>query len=168
MGEETFIQLYKTLVRPSLEYASTVWSPSLIKDKQALENVQRRATKLVKRIQNLSYPERLVQLGLPSLEYRRLRADMLQTYRIFTGKDNLAPEKLFCTTQDQRTRGHRYKIYKQRCSTKLRSNFFSSRVVDSWNSLTDEVVEAVNINTFKNRLNSHWKNHPLKFRPSFM
>ena len=64
-----FLQLYRALVRPHLEYASPVWSPSLKKHITTIENVQRRATKLVPNIRNLTYTERLKYLGIPSLEY---------------------------------------------------------------------------------------------------
>ena len=168
MGKETFVKLYKSLIRPILEYACTVWSPFLIKDKRSLENIQRRATKLIPGLKDLPYPDRLKSLGLPTLEYRRLRADMLQTYRIMTGIDHLNPECLFVLSQDTRIRGHKYRIYKQRCSSQMRRNFFSFRVVDLWNSLPAEVVESPNINIFKNRLNYYWKDNPIKFCPSFM
>lgn len=77
MDPEMFLNLYKSIARPHLEYAATIWSPMFKKDKVIIENVQRRATRLVKSIQHLSYPERLRSLGLPSLEYRRDRADLI-------------------------------------------------------------------------------------------
>ena len=66
------------MVRPHIEYATQVWSPQYKKDKITLENVQRRATRLVNCIKHLPYSERLIALGLPTLEYRRERADMIQ------------------------------------------------------------------------------------------
>ena len=63
-----FLNLFKSVVRPHLEYASTIWSPMYKKDKIQIENVQRHVTRLVKSIQHLTYPERLKALGLPSLE----------------------------------------------------------------------------------------------------
>ena len=77
MNKEMFLNLYKSIVRPHLEYASTVWSPMFKKDKILIENVQRRATCLVKSIKHLPYEDRLKTLGLPSLEYRRERSDMI-------------------------------------------------------------------------------------------
>ena len=76
------IQLFKSQVRPHLEYGSFIFSSTLKKDKVLLQNVQRRATRLVKSLQGKSYSERLRSLGMPSLEYRRLRNDMVQTYEI--------------------------------------------------------------------------------------
>ena len=72
-SKETIISLYKTLVRPHLEYCSQIWSPHYDKDIKLIENVQRRATKLVTGMQGLQYNERLKQLGLMRLEGRRVR-----------------------------------------------------------------------------------------------
>lgn len=72
--------LYKSLVRPTLEYASVIWSPYLKKDIVAIESIQRRATKLVKDLSSLSYEERMLQLGISTLIYRRERADMIQLF----------------------------------------------------------------------------------------
>ena len=167
MGEETFITLYKSLIRPHLEYSSPVWSPSNIGDQKFIENVQRRATKLIPSISELPYPQRLKRLGLPSLQYRRLRADVIQVYKIIHGIDRIEISMFFKLANDERTRGHRYKIVKQRCRTNKRKNFFSNRIVDTWNSLPPEIVESPNINTFKSRLNEFWKSLPVKFNPSF-
>ena len=76
-----FLTLSKTLVRPHHEYVTVVWSPLLNKDRIVIENVQRHATSLVKSCKNLSYPERLRKLGLPTLEYRRLRANIVKFIR---------------------------------------------------------------------------------------
>ena len=78
---EIFLNLYKSVVRPHLEYAVTVCTPLYKKDMIAIENVQRRATKLVKSIRHLTYQERLKILGLPSLEYRRERADVIEVFQ---------------------------------------------------------------------------------------
>ena len=65
------------------------------KDKILLENVQRRATRLVKRLRHISYEDRLRTLGLPSLEYRRERSDMIQVYKIMHGIDKVDKDKFF-------------------------------------------------------------------------
>ena len=73
-----------------------------------IENVQRRATKLVKNISHLhvGYTERLKYFGLPSLQYRRLRADMLETYKILNDVDHVQHEKIF-PIRTSNTRGHK-------------------------------------------------------------
>ena len=82
MDRDIFLNLYKSMVRPHLENSTQVWSPIYKNDKIMLENVQSRGTKLVKSIQNLSYEELLRHPGLPTLEYRRDRADMVEVYKI--------------------------------------------------------------------------------------
>ncbi|MEW8544372.1 MAG: reverse transcriptase domain-containing protein, partial [Candidatus Thiodiazotropha sp.] len=95
MDKEMFLNLYKSMVRPHLEYATQIWSPKYKKDKIIIENVQRRATRLLKCIQHLPYHERLKKLGLPTLEYRRERADMVQVYKILHNIDKVETDKLF-------------------------------------------------------------------------
>ena len=90
-----FLTLYKTLVRPHIEYATVLWSPLYKKDRIIIENVQRRATRLVRSRNNLSCPERLRKLGLPALEYRRLRADIVQVYKILNNIDKVDTTNCF-------------------------------------------------------------------------
>ena len=84
--------------------------------------------------------------------------------QILHGIDRVDPVLFFeLAEEESRTRGHKYKIKKQRCNTNLRLKGFSCRVVDTWNSLPESDVSAQNVNMFKNRLNSFWKDHPNKF-----
>ena len=71
LDEEIFLNLYKALVRPHLEYANQIWAPRLQRQIDSIENVQKRATKLLPGYDNLSYEERLKKLRLPTLTYRR-------------------------------------------------------------------------------------------------
>ncbi|MES9905973.1 MAG: reverse transcriptase family protein [Sedimenticola sp.] len=166
LDKDMFVQLFKSLVRPHLEYATPVWSPLLKKDRIAIENVQRRATKMVNGFRNYSYQERLLKLGLPSLEYRRDRSDLLQAYKIIYGIDKLDKHKMFTMATYNRTRGHTLKIYKQRPRLNVSMNAFSNRVVNAWNHLPNTVVESTSLNQFKSRLNKHWSAHPSKFSPN--
>ena len=97
MDVNIFSSIFKGLVRPHLEYAAPVWSPHLVRQKELLENVQKRATKLVPGLSELSYPDRLRKLNLPTLAYRRVRGDMIQVYKMTCntgGYDNTLPSIL--------------------------------------------------------------------------
>ena len=78
--------LYKALVRSHFDYAMAVWSPHLVKYINAIEGIQRRATKMIPTLKNLAYPERLKKLKLPTLAYRTARGDMIEVYKIVNGR----------------------------------------------------------------------------------
>jgi hypothetical protein len=153
-----FVNLYKTLVRPIVEYCTTVTNPVLKRDDINIEKVQRRATKLVEGLQDMSYDDRLKELKLQSLSDRRVRADMLQTFRIIRNIDNLDEDTFFTKAHDTRTRGNGYKLFKKHCNTNIRKNAFSQRTIERWNDLPSEVVSATTINRFKSGLRKHWRN----------
>lgn len=76
------LKLYKSMVRPHLEYANNIWSPHLKRQSVSIERTQRRATKIISKLQNLPYETRLKKLSLPSLKFRRLRGDLIQAFKI--------------------------------------------------------------------------------------
>ena len=153
-----FRDLYKTIVRPHLEYATTVCTPLFKKDMTAIENVQRRATKLVSCIKHLAYPERIRKLGLPSLEYMRERADLIVVYKITHNIEKIDKDKLFAFRTYTMTRGHQLKLAKkQHKLLTVRSYSFNLKVICPWNALSELVVMAPSLNCFKTRLNVFWK-----------
>jgi hypothetical protein len=161
--EDAFVILYKSMVRSHLEYANSVWCPHNKEDIRNLEKVQMRASKLVRRIRHLSYPERLRKLGLPTLKYRRIRGDMIEIYKLVSGKYDKESSIDLNFRQNSVTRGNSLKLYKEHVKYDLRKYFFKDRVVDIWNSLPESVVSANSINAFKNRLDKCWCNQDVYF-----
>ena len=84
LNKEIFLPLYKALVRSHFDYAMSIWNPHMIKFIESVESVQRRATKLIPKIKNLTYPGWLKALNLPTLSYRRVRGDMFEVYKIIS------------------------------------------------------------------------------------
>ena len=167
MDTETFVPLYKTLVRTHLDFASAVWSPYKQKHIEQIESVQRRATKQLPGLKGLSYSERLRKLKLPTLSYRRTRGDMIEVYKILTGKYDKDATHCLKLWKDMAhrasDRGHSMKLFPQRARTELRKNTFAIITVQSWNSLPPHVVTAPSLNAFKNRLDKHWSNQPIMY-----
>src|SRR6218665_2667058 len=93
--KDTILRLYKSLVRPQLEYCIQVWRPYPKQDMENLEKVQRRATKMIQGYKDLSYEERLIRCGLTTLEKRRSRGDLIEAYKIITGKESIQWERFF-------------------------------------------------------------------------
>ena len=146
------VPLFKALVRPILEYANVVWCPFLKKNKDRVEKVQRRFTKRIKGMKDLSYEDRLKALKLPSLEYRRLRGDLIEVYKtVHHLNDPSTTSSLFnmyrsiCTS----TRGHELKLVKSCSTNNKHANFFTNRVINFWNNLSDDTVNAGTLCTFK-------------------
>ena len=130
LDKASFLILYKGFIRPHLEYAVQAWSPYLKKDIEHLEKVQRKATKLVQGLASMSYEKRLEALKLTSLEKRRLRGDLIEVFKLVTGKENIDCTRLLQLDDSvYDTRGHRFKLKKHRSRLDIRKNFFSNRVV---------------------------------------
>ena len=147
--------LLTTHIRPILEYCSCLWHTGYILDLRALENVQRRWTKRIDGMDTLDYANRLRSLNLYSVQGRLIRADMIQCWKIFNGKSCIRPDELFdCPPQD-RTRGHRYRIFPTLTHTDIRKRSFSVRCITLWNTLPEEVVCAADLNSFKRLLREH-------------
>ena len=167
LDEKTFLPLYKALVRSHMDYASSVWYPYREKQIELVEGVQRRATKQLPGFNKLSYEERLRKLKLPTLKYRRYRGDMIEIYKIASGKydsevTNFLKWKKDLTIRDS-GRGNSMKLYAQRPKLDIRKYSFTVRATNLWNSLPDHVISANTLNTFKNRLDKFWTNQDVKF-----
>ena len=149
---QTFVKLYKTFVRPHLEYANVIWCPYLKRQSVMLERVQRRATRLLKECKDMTYGERLKYLGLHSLKGRRKRGDLIQMFKIFHGYDDVNLCTLFTLSPVNITRNSEGKLYVPHARTNLRKFSFSARVINPWNALPTNVKYSKSINEFKNQI----------------
>ena len=146
--------LYKTLIRPILDYGNTVWFPTLKKDIRAIENVQRRVTKILPELSSLIYEDRLRELRLSTLLYRRRRMDLIQVFKIIENIDDISMNGLFefCDTQ---TRGHSKKLIKPRLLKSVRLNSFCVRTIDRWNELPEDIINSKTVLRFKTLLDRY-------------
>ena len=157
LNKKMFLNLYLALIRPLLEYCVQVWSPHLQKYIKLIEGVQRRATRLVPELRELPYEERLKELKLTTLEERRVRGDMIETYKIITRKEKVNPDKFFQMLPDPESEGPRTRvkrIYKKFAKKDVRRCSFTMRVTNGWNGLTNEIVNAKKTSEFKARLDA--------------
>ena len=148
-----FIQLYKTYVRPHLEFSVQAWAPWSQADKDLIEKVQRRAVGMVSGLTAGSYEDKLAELGMVTLEERRHQADMALTYKILTGREAVDPATWFIPASEngRETRATAGMLNVQRRTGRLevRRNFFSVRTCEAWNSTPDAVKKQKTVNGFK-------------------
>jgi len=142
-------------VRPHLEFASPAWSPWAQGEIDCLEKVQQRAVKAVSGLTGKTYEDRLEELGLTTLKARREESDLVQTFKIVKGIDDVKCEKWFSEIENGRpTRANTGGVILQQTRSRLdlRCHFFSQRVVQEWNRLPLDTRDSANVKAFKSAL----------------
>ena len=145
---------YVCYVLPLVSYCSQVWAPYLLADIYALEGVQRLFTRRLPGMEKMSYCDRLKTLKLPSLELRRLWADLLFCFKIIHGHVAGPMERygLKFVTHKREGRGHNLKLCSELGRIDARLHYFGARVVKPWNALPVETVNATSVNVFKSNI----------------
>ena len=154
--KNVFIRLYKQFVRPHVEFSSCVWSPWTVADIKCVEQVQIKAVKMVSGLAAQDYESRLKELNLWTLEKRRKMADLVQCFKIVhgIGKVECGLKKVEANQSRILTRNlsDNLNLQKPVVKTELRRNFYSVRVIDSWNKLPSDIKHSTNISIFKKKL----------------
>ena len=151
---KTFLKLYTTYVRVHMEFAVPAWSPWQLGDIRKLEAVQQQAVNMISGLQGSTYEEKLSELGLQTLHERRVKFDMVETFKIVKGFSNSPHTRWFTLVgetigRETRNRSYSDNIVIKRCNGEVRRNFFSQRVGELWNSLPDAIKNSPSINSFK-------------------
>ena len=149
--------IYKTYVRPHMEYTSPAWNPWLRGDVDALEKVQRRLVGSIQGLAGQTYEEKLQEVELESLTTRRRKLDLIQTFKILKGWDRVAAEDWFQPVPEDRPQRTRQAsrgpcLIQQRSRLEIRTNIFSQRVVKDWNALEQDLRLSRSVSSFKNKL----------------
>ena len=107
-------------------------------------------------MKHLSYEDRLIRLNLTTLERRRERGDIIQTYKIIHGLSDENINELFTMAEDDSITRHSKKVHKQYTHLDSRKYFYSQRVITPWNNLSQKTVIAESVNALKNNLDASY------------
>jgi ribonucleases P/MRP protein subunit RPP40 len=146
------LSVYKSMIRPLLEYGSVAWNPYLIKHINQLESVQRMVTKRIAGYSSLRYEDRLTSLHLSTLSCRRQYLDLVEIYKVIHGYSFSTIQYLFLNSN---TRGHSFRLREDMFRLNMRKFALFTRAVRLWNSLPSNIVAAKSFGSFKYKLRVH-------------
>ena len=146
------VKAFTTFIRPVLEYCSIIWSPFLLKDINLIEKVQKRFTKRICKNKQASYAQRLKFFDLQSLEERRIKIDLIETFKFMHHTQSRNFEDFFCKSRN--SFGQSNKLYVNFSRTDMRKNWFGNRVCFLWNKLPPQIRKAGTLLEFKRLLDS--------------
>ena len=172
--KQTLVQLYKSLVRPKLEFGVAAWSPWYERDIVCLEKVQKRLIRSLSNVRGVTYEEKLKDAGLTTLKERRKRGDLIEAFKTLNGLNNVEKSEWFSIAEPEEARPSTRSntnvdgevelkrpcvLLKERARTEMRNNSFRFRVQRSWNDLPDNVRLAKSTNAFKNAYDAWTQNN---------
>jgi len=144
-SREVILPLYSALARRHLEYCVQCWTPQFKKDSDLLERVQQRATKMIRSLEHLSYEERLGDLGLFTIEKRRLRGNLINAYKYPQAGTKEDGARLFLVVSSHRTRGSGHKLEHRKIYLNMRKKFEG----DGTGSSCPEMLWSPSLEIFK-------------------
>ena len=156
---KTYTSLYKTYVRPIIEYNCSIWNPNLTSNIRKIESIQTKFTKTLCQKLNIkyqNYAHRLEMLNLETLEVRRLKTDLILLFKIHNNLLDIKFDEFFTknliTTNYNLRRHTNYLKTPNITKTNTRQNFFSNRIVRVWNKLPQEIISTQSLPNFKYKL----------------
>ena len=148
--------LYKSLLRPVLEYECPVWASCLVKDILSIEKIQRRASRIAlgQKPCEMPYEERCKMLNWNSLEHRREYLSLIECYKIVFGLNGLDLNDYFEPCRSKMTSAnHQYTIQTKSARVNCFKYSFFVRIIKPWNNLPNHLFEGViSVKGFKSRL----------------
>ena len=155
---KTIVPLYKSFVRPFLEFNSVIWSPYLKVQVQKLERIQEKMCNLMISNRRLSYEEKLKKCKLHSLLARRIKQQLTIMFKMKFNLIDLCFEDFFLENNYRKTRGNIFKLKIPKSKTKHRLNYFTCSIVKHWNQLKSSDINVCTVASFKKNVDKYLRN----------
>ena len=154
--QQFLTRVFTVFIRPILDYASCVWSPSSVYASTELEKVQQRFTKRINGLSNLQYEQRLDRLQLDTLAHRRHISDLILAFKSLHGNVSVLLESLGLQLSDAPTRSFGVRLKHFKHASQLLASNFQCRVPRQWNNLPNRVLKCRSLSSFKVVLSKHF------------